>query len=117
MASAESIDDPLLRELLSAFKEDSQRVARDILRGIWVQAGISLVAFFLAMSSTIRLIFLLLLVESEFRVGPRFNPYFLAPEIALTTTLFVLSLYSLRTYLILKGRYSRLSALAEKLGR
>ena len=116
MASAESIDDPLLRELLTAFEEDSQRVARDVLRGIWVQAAISLVALFLAVSSTIRLLFLLVF-ESEFRFGPRFNPFFLAPEIALTTILFVLSLYSLRTYLILKGRYSRLSALAEKLGR
>jgi len=58
VSNADSLDDPLLKELLIAFREDSQRLAQDILNGLWLQAAVSLVALFLAVSSTIRLLFL-----------------------------------------------------------
>ncbi len=114
MPAVESIDDPLLKELLTAFKEDSQRLAEDILNGVWMQAAISIVALLLAVSSSIRLFLSLLF---DFPVRPRFAPPALVPEIALTLVLFILSIFSLSSYLTLRRRYSRLSALAEKLGR
>jgi hypothetical protein len=111
---AESMEDPLLKELLQTFKEDSQRVANDILHGIWVQMAIALVSLFLAVGSTVRLVGFLVF---EFGGRPRPGDFFLALDITLTIVLFILSIYSLARYLILRERYSRLAALGEKLGR
>ncbi len=115
MEPVESIDDPLLKELLTAFKQDSQRVAKDILQGVWVQAAISLVSLFLGVGSAVR-VFGYLFLDFQGR-PPRPAPFFVVLDITLTLVLFVLSIYSLSRYLILRERYSRLSALAEKLGR
>lgn len=115
-----SIDDPVLKELLTAFKEDVHQLADDIVRGMWVQAAISMVAFFLALSSTIRLLVEIYFRFQPFLVGPRYNPNNLSvliPEIVLDTILFVLSIYAFRSYLVLRRRYSRLWMLADKLGR
>lgn len=115
VACIESVDDPLLKELLTALKEDSRRVARDILQGVWIQAAIALVSLFLAVGSTIRLIGFL---AFDFPGRPPPPPiHFLAFDVGLTIVLFFLSIYSLARYLILRERYSRLSALAQKLGR
>jgi hypothetical protein len=117
VSNADSLDDPLLKELLTAFKEDSQRLAQDILNGLWLQAAVSLVALFLAVSSTIRLL------VSYYYPFPNQPPRFIgrefqfAPDIALTIVLFVLSIFSLHSYLVLRKRYSRLAELAQKLGR
>ena len=115
-----SVDDPLLKELLTAFRQDVHQLADDIVRGMWVQAAISMVAFFLALSSTIRLLVEIYLRYQPFPVGPRFNPNNLSvliPEIVLDIILFVLSIYAFRSYLVLRSRYSRLWMLADKLGR
>ena len=115
-----SIDDPVLKELLTSFKQDVHQLADDIVRGMWVQAAISMVAFFLALSSTIRLLVEIYLGFSPFPRGPRFPPNNLSvliPEIVLDVVLFILSLYAFRSYLVLRRRYSRLWALADKLGR
>jgi len=118
LTSPEPLDDPLLRELLTAFKEDSQRLAADILNGLWLQAAVSIVALILAVSSTIRL--LVSYFYGSFLTGMRGfmgRELAFAPDIALTIVLFILSIFSLNSYLTLKRRYSRLAALAEKLGR
>src|SRR5437879_9592133 len=89
-----SVDDPVLKELLTAFRQDVHQLADDIVRGMWVQAAISMVAFFLALSSTIRLLVEIYLRYQPFPVGPRFNPNNLSvliPEIVLDIILFVLS--------------------------
>ena len=119
MTSPEPLDDPLLRELLTAFKEDSQRLAADILNGLWLQAAVSIVALILAVSSTIRLL-VSYFYGSFLTAMPRGfvgRELTFAPDIALTIVLFILSIFSLNSYLTLKRRYSRLAALAEKLGR
>jgi hypothetical protein len=46
-----SIDDPLLKELLAALKEDTQRMAADLLSIITTNALIALFALFLAVAS------------------------------------------------------------------
>jgi len=108
----------LLKELLTSFKLDSQRLAQDILSGLWLQAAVSLVALFLAVSSTVRLV---LSLVGGFPGGPPGSmgpgpvPFYF--ELALTIVLFLLSVYSLRTYVVLRRRYSRISSLAERLGR
>ncbi len=116
MTSEDSLDDPLLTELLTAFKEDSQRLAQDILNGLWLQAAVSIVALFLAVASVIRL-----LVSYFYPFGPqtpfRGREIIVGPDIALTIVLFVLSIFSLHSYLVLRKRYSRLATLADKLGR
>ncbi len=119
MASTDSLDDPLLKELLTAFKEDSQRLAQDILNGLWLQAAVSLVALFLAVSSTVRLLvsYFYPLAGEPFPNRFAGRELTIAPDIALTIVLFILSIFSLRSYLVLRKRYSRLATLAEKLGR
>ncbi len=118
MTSNENLDDPLLKELLTAFREDSQHLANDILSGLWLQFAVALVALFLAMSETVRLlVFYLNPFQGPFPRPPLFGGGQLFTEITLTTVLFVLSILSLRYSLILRKRYSRLAALAEKLGR
>ena len=116
MSNVDSLDDPLLKELLTAFREDSQKLAQDILNGLWIQAAVSLVALFLAVSSTIRL---LVTYFYPFAIRPRFVGQELqaGPDIALTIVLFVLSIFSLNSYLTLRKRYSRLAGLAQRLGR
>ncbi len=116
MSNGESLDDPLLKELLTAFKEDSQKLAQDILNGLWIQAAVSLVALFLAVSSTVRLV---VNYFYPFSGPPRFfgREFQVGPDIALTIVLFVLSIFSLHSYLTLRKRYSRLAELAHRLGR
>jgi len=116
VSNADSLDDPLLKELLVAFKEDSQRLAQDILNGLWLQAAVSLVALFLAVSSTIRLLFAYFypFPNRPNFIGRELQAY---PDIALTIVLFVLSIFSLHSYLTLRKRYSRLAELSSKLGR
>jgi|SRR5215471_8144873 len=116
MSNAEPLDDPLLNELLTAFREDSQKLASDILNGLWLQAAISLVSLFLAVSSTVRLL-VVYFYPLPFR--PRFVGAELqaGPDIALTIVLFVLSIFALHSYLTLRKRYSRLAELSRKLGR
>jgi len=45
-----SIEDPLLKEVLAAFKEDASRMADDLLRTITTQALIAAFALLLAIS-------------------------------------------------------------------
>ncbi|TMI66579.1 hypothetical protein E6H12_02655 [Candidatus Bathyarchaeota archaeon] len=104
-----SIDDPILKELLDALKEDTQRMAADLLSIITTNALIAIFALFLAVVSLVRIIF----------YPPRFGPG-PAPglfESALTLVLFALSVVSIYNLLRLRERYARLQALAEKLGR
>jgi len=108
----------LLKELLSTFREDSQRLAQDILSGLWLQAAVSIVALFLAVSSSLRLVLSLLNGSAGGGPGPSMGPgpgpfYF---ELALTIVLFLLSVYSLRAYFVLRRRYSRISGLAARVG-
>ncbi len=113
----ESIEDPLLKEVLAAFKEDARNIAEDLLRGITTQALTSAFALFLAISSTIRLI-----IFESFRGFGRFGPvpgpdvalYF---EVVLTLILFALSIISLYNLFVLRARYHRLLTLTERLGR
>src|SRR6266568_9430320 len=51
-----SIDDPLLKELLTALKEDTQRMASDLLSVITTQALIAVFALFLAVVSLVRIV-------------------------------------------------------------
>jgi hypothetical protein len=104
-----SIDDPLLKELLAALKEDTQRMASDLLSIITTNALIAVFALFLAFASLVRIIFF----------PPRFGPGPLPGlfETALTFVLFALSVVSIYNLLRLRERYARLQVLAEKLGR
>ncbi len=52
-----SIDDPILKELLDALKEDTQRMAADLLSIITTNALIAIFALFLAVVSLVRIIF------------------------------------------------------------
>ena len=112
-----SIDDPLLKELLNALKEDTQRMASDLLSAITTQALIAVFALFLAVASLVRII----LFEERSLGGPgpgigagQISLWF---ETALTFVLFALSVVSIYNLLRLRERYLRLQALAEKLGR
>ena len=108
-----SVDDPILKELLSALKEDTQRMASDLLSVITTQALIAVFALFLAVASLARII---LFEQSPFRMGgPGPIPGLL--ETFLTFVLFALSVVSIYNLLRLRERYARLQALAEKLGR
>ncbi len=112
-----SIDDPLLKELLNALREDTQRMASDLLSAITTQALIAVFALFLAVASLVRII----LFEERSLGGPgpgigagQISLWF---ETALTFVLFALSVVSIYNLLRLRERYLRLQALAEKLGR
>jgi hypothetical protein len=114
-----SIEDPLLKEVLAAFKEDASRMADDLLRTITTQSLIAAFALLLAISSLLRLLFFV-----YFQPGPLGVPVrpivvdtSAVVETALTVVLFLLSVISIYSLLGLRRRYSRLLAMAEKLGR
>jgi hypothetical protein len=114
-----SIEDPLLKEVLAAFKEDAAHMADDLLRTITTQALIAAFALLLAISSLVRLLYVVYFASPGgfgFMTGPRLDPSFVV-ETALTVVLFLLSVISIYSLLGLRRRYSRLLALAEKLGR
>jgi hypothetical protein len=114
-----SVEDPLLKELLTALKQDTQRMASDLLGIITTQALIAVFALFLAVASLVRIV----LFETTFPLrggvvvngGPGPVPGLF--ETALTFVLFTLSVISIYNLLQLRERYSRLQALAEKFGR
>jgi hypothetical protein len=113
-----SIDDPLLKEVLAAFKQDASRMADDLLRTITTQSLIAAFALLLAISSLLRLLFFVYFQPG----GSGFPPRPLVDtsavvETALTVVLFLLSVISIYSLLGLRRRYSRLLAMAEKLGR
>ena len=118
-----SIDDPLLQELLTALKQDSREMASDLLSVITAQTLVAAFALFLAISSLARL----LLFEVPFGTGgPMFGPsrtlvsgreITLVTDANLTVVLFALSLVSIYNLLRLRKKYSKLLAIAEKLGR
>lgn len=116
-----SIDDPLLKEVLEAFKKDAAHMADDLLRTITTQALIAAFALLLAISSLVRLLYFEYFVASGgpgfgFGPTPRLDPSVVV-ETALTVVLFLLSVISIYSLLGLRRRYSRLLALSEKLGR
>jgi hypothetical protein len=114
-----SIDDPLLKEVLAAFKEDAARMADDLLRTITTQALIAAFALLLAISSLLRLLFFVYFSQQGgfgFPTRPALDTSAVV-ETALTVVLFLLSVISIYSLLGLRRRYSRLLALAEKLGR
>ncbi|OLE88420.1 MAG: hypothetical protein AUF79_13315 [Crenarchaeota archaeon 13_1_20CM_2_51_8] len=108
-----SIDDPILKELLDALKQDTQLMASDLLSVITTQALIAVFALFLAIASLARII---LYEQTPFRMGGP-GPVPGLFETALTFVLFALSVVSIYNLLRLRERYARLQALAEKLGR
>ena len=111
-----SVEDPLLKELLTALREDTQRMASDLLGVITTQALVAVFALFLAVASLVRII---LFEQRPFgfvgATGPGPVPGLF--ETALTFVLFGLSVASIYNLLRLRERYLRLQALAEKLGR
>lgn len=114
-----SIEDPVLKELLAALKEDTQRMASDLLSVITTQSLIAIFALFLAVSSLVRLILFEGLLTDQ---GPfvRMTRPGLVPaliETVLTIVLFTLSVVSIYNLLRLRERYARLLVLADKLGR
>jgi len=108
-----SIDDPIMKELLAALKEDTQRMAADLLSIITTNALIAVFALFLAVASLVRII----LFEQRPFGGGGVGPVPGLFETALTFVLFALSIVSIYNLLRLRERYARLQALAEKLGR
>ncbi len=114
-----SIEDPLLKEVLAAFKEDATRMADDLLRTITTQALITAFALLLAISSLLRLLFFVYFAQPRgfgFQMPPMLDTSAVV-ETALTVVLFLLSIISIYSLLGLRRRYSRLLAMAEKLGR
>ena len=105
-------DDPLLKELLKALKEDTQRMASDLLSVITTNALVTVFALFLAVASLVRIA---LFEQRTLAGGPSPVPQLF--EAALTLVLFALSVVSIYNLLRLRERYLRLQALAEKLGR
>lgn len=108
-----SVEDPLLKELLTALKQDTQSMASDLLSVITTQALIAVFALFLAVASLVRII----LLETTFPFRGGTGPVPGLFETALTFVLFALSVISIYNLLRLRERYGRLQALAEKLGR
>lgn len=112
-----SIEDPLLKELLTSFREDSHQVAADLLQGITTQAMIAAFALFLAISSLIRLVFFELSIGSiPFRARPGMEASTVV-DTTLTLVLLILSMFSFYNLVMARRRYSRILALAERLGR
>ena len=108
-----SVEDPLLKELLAALKEDTTRMASDLLSVITTQALIAVFALFLAVASLVRIV---LYEANPFRGGGP-GPVPGLFEAGLTFVLFALSVVSIYNLLRLRDRYQRLQALAERLGR
>jgi len=93
-------------------------MADDLLRTITTQALIAAFALLLAISSLLRLLFFVYFAQPRGSGFPMPMPDTSAVvETALTVVLFVLSIISIYSLLGLRRRYSRLLALAEKLGR
>jgi hypothetical protein len=114
-----SAEDPLLKELVAVLKEDTQRMASDLLSVITTQALIAVFALFLAVASLVRIV----LFEQRSLMFPGPGPgtgsgaISLLFETALTFVLFALSVVSIYNLLRLRERYLRLQFLAERLGR
>jgi hypothetical protein len=117
--SMSSAEDPLLKELVTALKEDTQRMASDLLGVITTQALIAVFALFLAVASLVRI------VVFEQRnlgfpgpgAGAGSGAVSILFETALTFVLFALSVVSIYNLLRLREKYLRLQILAERLGR
>ena len=106
------VDDPLLKELVAALREDTMRMASDLLSVITTQALIAIFALFLAVASLVRIV----LFEQRgfpFNTGPVPGLF----EAALTFVLFALAVVSIYNLLRLREKYLRLQFLAERLGR
>jgi len=104
---------------LAAFKEDAAHMADDLLRTITTQALIAAFALLLAISSLLRLLFFVYFAQPRgfgFPMLPSVDASAVV-ETALTVVLFLLSVISIYSLLGLRRRYSRLLAMAEKLGR
>ncbi len=86
-----SIDDPILKELLDALKQDTQLMASDLLSVITTQALIAVFALFLAIASLARII---LYEQTPLRMGGP-GPVPGLFETALTFVLFALSVVSI----------------------
>lgn len=114
-----SIDDPILKELLTAFREDSYRMAEDLLQGITTQAMIAAFALFLAIGSLVRLLTTELQLQTfNGPVRPRpGNEITAIVDVILTLVLFALSVFSFYNLTRARRRYSRILSLAERLGR
>ena len=94
-------------------------MADDLLRTITTQALIAAFALLLAISSLLRLLFFVYFAqigELGFPMRPSVDASAVV-ETALTVVLFLLSVISIYSLLGLRRRYSRLLAMAEKLGR
>jgi hypothetical protein len=113
-----SVEDPLLKELVAALKEDTKRMASDLLGVITTQALIAVFALFLAVASLVRIV-----VFEQRPIGFLGGPgtgtgaISLLFETALTFVLVALAVVSIYNLLRLRERYLRLQILAEKLGR
>jgi len=94
-------------------------MADDLLRTITTQALIAAFALLLAISSLLRLLFFVYFAQpGELGFPMRLSVDASAVvETALTVVLFLLSVISIYSLLGLRRRYSRLLAMAEKLGR
>ena len=104
---------------MAAFKEDAAHMADDLLRTITTQALIAAFALLLAISSLLRLLFFVYFAQPgglRFPMRPSVDASAVV-ETALTVVLFLLSVISIYSLLGLRRRYSRLLAMAEKLGR
>src|SRR2546430_16586696 len=97
-----SIDDPILKELLDALKQDTQLMASDLLSGITTQALIAVFALFLAIASLARII---LYEQTPLTMGgPAPVPALFAT--ALTFFFFALSVVSIYKLLRLCATYA-----------
>ena len=103
---------------MAAFKEDAAHMADDLLRTITTQALIAAFALLLAISSLLRLLFFVYFAQpGRFGFSMPALDTSAVVETALTVVLFLLSVISIYSLLGLRRRYSRLLAMAEKLGR
>jgi hypothetical protein len=111
-----SAEDPLLKELVDALKEDTQKMASDLLGVITTQALIAVFALFLAVASLVRII---IQAEYPFMMGSALTSVRISGlfETALTFVLFSLAVASIYNLLRLREKYLRLQILAQRLGR